>query len=294
MNLEKAFFLFAQSLIIERGLSKNTIQDYRDDFLLFTKVFPKPKVEISDLLPTDLADFISLQSQLGLASATLHRRYSSLKSFFLFLQKEGLYTLAFKPISPPKVMHHLPTTLSTEEIEQLLDLPDVTKDDGLRDKAMMEVMYASGLRVSELINLKKGDVNIQEGVIRITGKGHKTRLVPIGEYALDYLSLYLNKVRLKPLLNKEQYVFLNRYGKKLSRQYFFIRIRHYAGQLNLPYTISPHTLRHSFATHLLEHGASLRAVQDMLGHTHVTTTQIYTHISTKRIVSAFDLYSKNK
>jgi integrase/recombinase XerD len=294
MDIKTATDQFIQSLLIERGLSTKTTESYRLDIHIFQHIFPTPKMKISDLLPTDISDFIALQSQMGLAASTLHRRYTTLKSFFLFLQKEKLYLDTFQLVKPPKLMASLPIALSYEETEKLLDCPDLETDDGLRDKAMMEVMYASGLRVSELLNLKKGDVDLTQGVVKVLGKGGKKRFVPIGEYALSYLDQYLTKVRSKPLLMHSPFVFLSRYHKPLSRQFFFKRIQAYGRQLDLSYPISPHTLRHSFATHLLENGASLKSVQTMLGHASVVTTQIYTHISTKRIVSAFDLYTKRK
>jgi len=294
MNLEASIEKYLQTLMIERGLSMLSIESYRSDLMLFRHIFPSPKQEISDLLPTDLSTYIALQSQLGLASSTLHRRYTTIKNFFLFLQKEGLYLEQIQLVKPPKRMSVLPVALSYDDVERLFLCPNLETDDGLRDRAMMEVMYASGLRVSELLKLKKGDIDLSQGLIRVIGKGSKKRFVPIGDFALEYVDLYLTKVRSKPLLHANPYLFLSRYQKPLSRQFFFKRIQAYGESLSLPYAISPHTLRHSFATHLLENGASLKSVQTMLGHASVVTTQIYTHISTKRIVSAFDLYTKRK
>ena len=181
-----------------------------------------------------------------------------------------------------------------EEIDRLLDAPDTSKGDGLRDKAMLEVMYASGLRVSELLNLERERLNIKTGVISVMGKGAKERKVPIGEFALDYVIQYIETVRRKNRGKKSKYLFLSKYGEPLSRQYFFKQIKKYALLAGIEVNISPHTLRHCFATHLLENGAELRAVQSMLGHSNIATTQIYTHISTKRIVSAYDLYMNKK
>jgi integrase/recombinase XerD len=216
------------------------------------------------------------------------------KNFFLYLQREGLFLEPILPVNPPKMMKALPMVIRPEEMEALLSAPETDRLDGLRDQAMMEVMYASGLRVSELIQLKQADLNLQKAVIRVFGKGQKTRLVPIGEYALTTVRRYLTQRQFVNPQEASPYLFINRYGRPISRQFFFKRIKQYAVKIGLMVPISPHTLRHSFATHLLEQGASLRAVQEMLGHTHLSTTQIYTHVSEKRILSAFDLYSKRK
>jgi integrase/recombinase XerD len=294
MNLQKVIDQYLNTLVIEKGLSKKTLESYRHDLTLFTLSFSPPKQAVSELLPFDLKDFITFQAKLGMNSRTLHRRLSTVKNFFLYLQREGIYVEKILAVNPPKMMKALPVVMTPEDMEQLLAAPDVTTLFGLRDQAMMEVMYASGLRVSELIQLKKADINDHKATIRILGKGDKTRIVPIGEYALQQIEAYLSKRKLVDPKEQSPYLFINRYGKPLSRQFFFTQIKRYAKQVGITLTISPHTLRHSFATHLLEQGASLRAVQDMLGHTHLSTTQIYTHVSEKRILSAFDLYSKRK
>ena len=294
MNLQKVIDQYLNTLVIEKGLSKKTLESYRHDLTLFTLSFSPPKQAVSELLPFDLKDFITFQAKLGMNSRTLHRRLSTVKNFFLYLQREGIYVEKILAVNPPKMMKALPVVMTPEDMEKLLAAPDVTTLFGLRDQAMMEVMYASGLRVSELIQLKKADINDHKATIRILGKGDKTRIVPIGEYALQQIEAYLSKRKLVNPKEQSPYLFINRYGKPLSRQFFFKQIKLYAKQVGITLTISPHTLRHSFATHLLEQGASLRAVQDMLGHTHLSTTQIYTHVSEKRILSAFDLYSKRK
>ncbi len=294
MNLQKVIDQYLNTLVIEKGLSKKTLESYRHDLTLFTLSFSPPKQAVSELLPFDLKDFITFQAKLGMNSRTLHRRLSTVKNFFLYLQREGIYVEKILAVNPPKMMKALPVVMTPEDMEQLLAAPDVTTLFGLRDQAMMEVMYASGLRVSELIQLKKADINDHKATIRILGKGDKTRIVPIGEYALQQIVAYLSKRKFVDPKEQSPYLFINRYGKPLSRQFFFTQIKRYAKQVGITLTISPHTLRHSFATHLLEQGASLRAVQDMLGHTHLSTTQIYTHVSEKRILSAFDLYSKRK
>jgi len=294
MNLQTIIDQYLNTLIVEKGLSKKTLESYRHDLTVFTMSFSPPKQAVADLQGYDLKDFITLQSKLGYHSRTLHRRLSTVKNFFLYLQREFLFTEKLLEVKPPKMMHHLPTVIRPEEMEALLSAPNLEDLHGLRDQAMMEVMYASGLRVSELIQLQKSDLNVHKATIRVLGKGQKTRIVPVGEYAIDQIEAYLTKRAFIDPKEKSPFLFINRYGKPISRQFFFKRVKAYAKQVGIQVSISPHTLRHSFATHLLEQGASLRAVQEMLGHTHLSTTQIYTHVSEKRILSAFDLYSKRK
>ena len=188
----------------------------------------------------------------------------------------------------------MPNCLSLEEVESLFEAIDMKNKEGIRDRAMLETMYAAGLRVSELLSLERERLNIKTGVVSIIGKGSKERKVPIGDFALEYVIQYINGPRNKNKGKKSKYLFLSKYGKPLSRQYFFKQIKKYAEIAGIGINISPHTLRHCFATHLLENGADLRAVQSMLGHANIATTQIYTHISTKRIVSAYDLYMNKK
>jgi integrase/recombinase XerD len=294
MNLQTVINQYLNTLIVEKGLSKKTLESYRHDLMVFTLSFTPPKTTIQELQGYDLKDFITIQSKLGYHSRTLHRRLSTIKNFFLYLQRELLFTDKLLPVKPPKMMHQLPTVIRPEEMEALLAAPNLEDLHGLRDQAMMEVMYASGLRVSELIQLKKADLNIHKATIRVFGKGQKTRIVPVGEYAIAQIDTYLTQRAFVNPREKSPFLFINRYGKPISRQFFFKRVKAYAKQVGIQVSMSPHTLRHSFATHLLEQGASLRAVQEMLGHTHLSTTQIYTHVSEKRILSAFDLYTKRK
>ena len=177
-----------------------------------------------------------------------------------------------------------------EEVEDLFDAIDMNTKEGIRDRAMLEVMYASGLRVSELLNLKKSAFSTTLNCLKIKGKGNKERLVPIGDYAIEYLNKYVDEVRKSNPGRNTDFIFLNRNGKPLTRQFFWQQLKKYAEKANITSNISPHTLRHSFATHLLENGAELRMVQDMLGHSKISTTQIYTHVSSKRILSIYDMY----
>lgn len=291
MELVDAVDLFRQYLLVEKGLSPQTVKNYLDDLKHFFQIFPDYKY-VDDLEGNDLK--ILLRSELDdeKSVATALRRLSSTKSFFLFLKRDGYINIDIPEIEPPKKPSRLPTCLSIEEVEALLDAPDLNTDTGVRDKAMLELMYASGLRVSELINLEKKNLNLVKGIVTIFGKGAKQRKVPVGDFALEYVAKYLNEVRGKYAKNGSSYLFINRSGKPLSRVFFFKQVKKYSALAGIEKDISPHTLRHSFATHLLEGGAQLRAVQEMLGHTNIATTQIYTHVSTKRILSAYDLFMK--
>ncbi len=293
MEIRDAVELFQQYLLVEKGLSKQTVISYTSDLKLFFTFF-KDYHFVEDLQGEAIGDFIKYKLSEGCPVPTALRELSSIKSFYLFLKRDGYFKDDIPEVEAPKKLEHLPNCLSEEEVEQLLDAPDIKKPEGLRDKAMLETMYASGLRVSELLALEKGKVDLRHGIITVFGKGAKERKVPIGDFAIDYIKQYMETARKKNPGSGTKYLFLNRYGKPLSRQYFFKQIKKYAEQAGIETKISPHTLRHCFATHLLENGAQLRAVQEMLGHTNIATTQIYTHISTKRIISAYDLYMKGK
>ena len=293
MEIREAIELYFQYLRVEKGVSNDTIKSYFYDLNEFFKSFPG-KESTEDILPTDIADFIKLQNKKMLAISTIVRRISSTKNFYLFLEREGYINTPMVDFETPKGIKTLPRCISVEEVENLLNTPDIEKPEGLRDKAMLELMYSTGLRVSELLSLKVSQINTEIGIIKIVGKGGKERKVPIGDFALEFVNKYISEGRpsLKP--KRSEILFLNRYGKQLSRQYFFLQVKKYALKANIRTEISPHTLRHCFATHMLENGAELRAVQQMLGHTNVSTTQIYTNISTSRILSAYDLYGKRK
>ena len=293
MEIIDAIDLFSQYLTVEKGLSLNTVNSYLDDIKRFFMYF-KDKKEVGELSPYDLNSFVNYELNSGLTVPTALRRLSSIRSFYSFLKKEGYYEGELPEVDPPKKPKELPNCLSIEEVESLLDAPNMESLSGIRDKAMLELMYASGLRVSELLSLEKKNVNLNKGIVTIFGKGAKERKVPIGDFALEYIVKYLNEAR--SLLNgdKSKYLFVNKKGQPLSRVYFFKQIRKYAKEVGIEETISPHTLRHCFATHMLEGGAELRAVQEMLGHTNIATTQIYTHVSSRRIISAYDLFMNKK
>ncbi len=291
MEIVDAVDLFHQYVLVERGLSPQTWVSYLEDLQAFFNYFSDKKTT-DDLLETDLYEFLKFELSLGKSVSTALRRLSSTRSFYLFLKKEGYYTGNIPDIETPKKPKHLPNCLSEEEIDRLLEVPDLTSPSGIRDRAMLETMYSSGLRVSELLNLKRGQVNLNKCIITVFGKGAKERKVPIAEYAVEYIKKYINEVRNKSEFKKSDYLFLNRSGKPLSRIYFFKKVREYAELAGIETTISPHTLRHSFATHLLNHGAQLRMVQGMLGHTNIATTQIYTHVSSEKLKSDYDKIMK--
>lgn len=292
MELSDAVDLYFQYLKVENGVSKQTIVNYAYDIKKFFESIPKDTTE--DMLPTDISDFVTIQMKQQLSVPTILRRISSTLNFYLFLKRENIIDFTVPEFDRPKKMKHLPKTISVEEVEDLLAAPDLNKDEGFRDRTMLEVMYSSGLRVSELLSLKIKQINLEKGVIDIIGKGNKQRKVPIGEYALEFVNKYIDEHRIHNPGKRTGYLFLNRYGEPLSRQYFFKQIKKYAKEANIEEDISPHTLRHCFATHMLENGAELRALQEMLGHSNLSTTQIYTNVSTKRILDAYDLFTKRK
>ena len=293
MEISDALDLFTQYLLVEKGLSKATVSSYLNDLDQFFEFF-KDKKEVEDLDPNDVNSFLIYCSSIGREASTNLRRISSIKQFYIFLKKDGYYKDEIPDVEPPKKPNRLPTCLSIEEVEMLLDAPNMESLSGIRDKAMLELMYASGLRVSELLGLEKSNLNLKRGIVTIFGKGAKERKVPVGDFAMEYVVKYLNEVRGKFHGANSKYLFLNRSGEPLSRFYFIRQVKKYAHEVGIEKEISPHTLRHCFATHLLEGGAQLRTVQEMLGHSNIATTQIYTHISTKRILSAYDLYMKKK
>ena len=294
MEIADALDLFSQYILAEKGLSKQTLNSYLSDINLFLEFF-QDKKDTNDLLGEDIIEYLRYDSSTeGIKVSTYLRKMSSIKSFYLFLKREGIINVEIPTMYTPKKPQTLPNCLSIEEVETLLDTPDISKPEGIRDKAMLELMYSSGLRVSELLSLERKNINLDRGIVTVFGKGSKERKVPIGDFALEYVNKYIDEVRRKNPGKDSKYLFLNRYGKPLSRQYFFKQIKKYALLAGIETPISPHTLRHCFATHLLENGAQLRAVQEMLGHVNIATTQIYTHISTKRIISAYDLYMKKK
>ena len=293
IDIEDSIDLFRQYLLVEKGLSKQTLSSYLSDLKLFFTQFDDVKTT-ADLDGRQIKAFVNASRNQDQQVTTSLRKLSSIKQYFLFLKKDGYFDGEIPEIEPPKKPSRLPTCLSIEEVEALLEAPDMKTDSGIRDRAMLELMYATGLRVSELLNLEKKNVNLVKGIVTTFGKGSKQRKVPMGDFALEYVVKYLNEVRGKNKGSNSKYLFLNKFGQPISRVYFFNQIKKYAFEAGIDKNISPHTLRHCFATHMLEGGAQLRVVQEMLGHANIATTQIYTHISTKRILSAYDLLMKDK
>lgn len=274
---------FRNYLKLERSLSDNSIEAYLGDlnklFQYFESVNQQP--DIKDITASDLKLFISWINELGMLPSTQARVVSGLKSFFGFLLLEELISNdPSAQLETPRLTRHLPDTLDIHEINGMIAVIDASKPDGMRNKAILETLYGCGLRVSELINLKISDVHQEKEFIRVVGKGNKERLVPIGATALKYISIYLQDIRVHIPIKKgfEDYIFLNRGGSRLSRISVFSIVKTLAVKSGLKKSISPHTFRHSFATHLIEGGADLRAVQEMLGHSSITTTEIYTHL----------------
>lgn len=278
-------------LTIERGLSLNTRASYERDlkqYLLFLE--EKGVKDWQDVDRYTVVDFLALLSQEGKASTTITRMISSLRRFHQFLRQER-YTDhdPMQHIESPKKAQKLPQTLSLAEVERLIATPDTKTTLGIRDRAILEVMYATGLRVSELIGLKLGDIHLEMGLLQTVGKGDKERIVPLGDYAIHWLERYLDEAR--PLLTKknqnETHLFVNNHGKGLSRQGIWKNLKQIVLKAGITKDVTPHTLRHSFATHLLENGADLRTVQELLGHADISTTQIYTHITKRRMTEVY-------
>ena len=292
MEINKAKELYFRHLRVEKGVSEETIKSYDYDL---KKFFASLKREDTDeVLPSDILDFVRLENRQFLASSTVSRRLSTCKNFYQFLENEGYLSEDMVEVPSPKASKPLPNVLSMEEMEDLLNAPDISKDEGLRDKAMMELMYSSGLRVSELLSMKVSQISLEKMTIRVIGKGNKERIVPVGEYALEYVEKYISTARKKNPGRKSNILFLNRYGNSLSRQYFFLQIKKYGEMAGITKELSPHTIRHCFATHLLENNADLRTIQEMLGHSSISTTQIYTNISSERTLYAYDLFKRKK
>ena len=276
---------FLNSLIIEKGLSKNTIQSYESDiYQLYQWNLSKNKKRISEIKKFDTSQYISYLFSQNLKSSSVNRKISSLKTFFNFLLKKKLIEAnPFADQIMPKKPVSLPKSISEDDVVKLLDAPKEDSLIGIRDRAMLELLYASGVRISELVNIKFSDLDLERNIIKVFGKGSKERLVPFGEDAAQCISAYIDERKKNKSLASIKYIFLNNRGKKISRHAFWHRLKEYCLEIGLKQDISPHTLRHAFATHLLNRGADLRSVQVLLGHSDLSTTQIYTHIAKQRL-----------
>ena len=293
LSFDQCVDRFLNFLMVEKGLSKNTIESYSRDLLNLADFLEHHGInELDEVKNVTIMAFLLDVKSRGLSSKTTGRMLSATRTFFRFLVRENL--LPADPtatIESPKVRPHLPSVLSIGEVDALLALPDVKTQRGLRDKAMLELLYATGVRVTELITLKMNSLNLEVGYLIAFGKGSKERIVPLGQTAQQWLKEYLQNARHHYSHGKmSQFLFLNPSGKQLTRQGFWKLIKRYAVRAEITKKISPHTLRHSFATHLLDRGADLRSVQVMLGHVDISTTQIYTHITRERLKQIHQRY----
>jgi integrase/recombinase XerD len=293
MLMESLIQEFIEYLGHEKGLATNTLESYGRDLRQYCGFLSEDTSQTPETASqaTIVAYLMMLRKQ-GKATATIARRLAALKAFYQFMLKENYVTKdPTDDLSSPKLERKLPRVLTVDEVEKLLNQPDTSTPAGIRDKAMLEVLYATGIRVSELVSLNLDDIELDEGFVRCIGKGSKERVVPMGEIAINALRSYLSKGRPKLVSNPgENALFLNHHGRRLTRQGFWKIVKKYAAQLGIRKEITPHTLRHSFATHLLENGADIRAVQEMLGHADISTTQIYTHVTKDRLK---DVYARS-
>jgi len=276
---------FLDAVWMERGLASNTLAAYRADLTALSRWLAERDVELTRTTRADLLAFIAHRVEYGARPRSTARQLSSFRRFFRYLVREG--TLRDDPtaqIAMPKIGRSLPKSLTEEEVESLLNAPLISDPLGHRDRTMLEVLYATGLRVSELVNLKYSQINTNQGVIRIVGKGNRERLIPLGEEAVRWLTDFVRGPRNEILLDRTtDFLFPTRRGDRMTRQAFWHIIKRYARKAQIDKGLSPHTMRHAFATHLLNHGADLRVVQMLLGHSDLSTTQIYTHVARERL-----------
>ncbi len=288
---------FIDHLWMENGLSENTLSAYRNDLAGFAFWLQKNQHVLLDVDACLVQDFLAYNYHIKQKRRSVARLLSTLRRFYLYQFREN--RISEDPthlLTSPKGDRVLPLSLNEQQIDNLLEAPDINADLGLRDRAMLELLYATGLRVSELINLQTSQISMQQGVVRVIGKGDKERLVPVGEVALDWLTKYYHQSRPQLLITKNNIsqcsaAFVTKRGMPMTRQAFWYMIKRYAVLAGIaPEQLSPHTLRHAFATHLLNHGADLRVVQMLLGHSDISTTQIYTHVADQRLR---DMYSQH-
>lgn len=293
MDLEAAANSFLNYARVERGLSPATLDAYCGDLTKFVKFALKRKRSLEQISRDDIVDFLAGLYRAGLDSRSVSRHLTTVRNLFRFLLADGILPQdPTETLESPKIRQSLPTFLTVEEVDRLLAMPNLKSTLGLRDRALLDVLYSSGLRVSELISLKLGDIDFQMGSIRCIGKGNKERIVPVGRKALASVEDYVRRAR--PVLLKSQRkpsptpeIFLNHIGRGITRMGVWSILNHYGRSIGLRKKLTPHKLRHSFATHLLDRGADLRSVQLMLGHADISTTQIYTHVMEDRLKSVY-------
>ncbi len=276
---------FIEHLWIEQGLSENTLSSYKTDLKKFNDWLLLNKKILSDVESQDIQQYLSWRHKNNLSARSTARFLSTVRRFYQYCIQQNL--ISYDPsvnIISPKLGKSLPHSLTESDTELLLSMPDQDSSIGIRDKAMIELMYSSGLRVTELISIEMSQISLRQGVVRIVGKGNKERLVPMGEMALTAVEYYLSHARLEFLKNQSNDIlFLSSRGQQMTRQTFWYRVKFYASQAGIKKHLSPHTLRHAFATHLLNHGADLRTLQMLLGHSDLSTTQIYTYVAKERL-----------
>lgn len=276
---------FLHYLAVERGLAENTLASYHHDLQQFASFLSERKAGVESTTAALIVDYLEGLERKGRKPATISRHLATLKSFYHFLLRERVINQdPTADLESPRLSRRLPRVLSVDEVEFLLGQPHTGRPAGLRDKAMLELIYATGLRVSELVSLNVGQVNLEMGVVRCLGKGQRERMVPMGSIAAYWLRRYLEQARPQMIRSSEdEALFVNHQGQRLTRQGFWKILKKYARQARLDAGITPHTLRHSFATHLLENGADLRVVQELLGHADISTTQVYTHLTRRHL-----------
>lgn len=292
MAINNILMDYLHYLKVERGLSENTINSYGIDLKLFLEYLRENEIpSFKQVNKEVIVNYMQSEKNNNKANSSILRSVSSLRKFFQYLAQEKIIEKdPMLLIDIPKKKQHLPQVLTKEEVEKLLHSPNTGQVLGLRDRAMLELMYATGLRISEIINLKLEDLHLTMGTLQTLGKGHKERIVPVGDEAIKWVNRYLEEARPKLLKQKRSnYLFLNFHGNNLTRQGVWKNLKAEVRKAGIQKNITPHTLRHSFATHILENGADLRIVQELLGHADISTTQIYTHLSNKQLA---DIYNR--
>lgn len=281
---------FKTYLLIDKKYSNETIDSYMNDLYKYYEYIKKNNLDIDNIKRKDIMSYTKYLREKQLSTNSINHNVSVLRTFYKFLVvTHHFVTDPSEYLEVPKLRKTLPKILSYDEVKKLLDI-DLIDKYSYRNKAMLELMYATGLRVSELVNLKLNDIDLDMDLIRTLGKGNKERIIPIGDYAIYFIKIYINEYRRQLLKDNTEYLFLNNRGKKLSRQSFYKLVKALALKKNIKTEFSPHTLRHSFATHLLDRGADIVSIKEMLGHSSLSTTQIYTHISNQKLKDEYDKY----